>query len=326
MRSPEPPDQRSRRPSHRLPGLSLSAAVVLSLPLVSRAQIANSEAMVDLVAKPGGAGLGALISSERSPYRGDGQRRDTLPVYLYEGDRFFLRSDRLGLKFAHSEHQALEMYLQRRVEGLSPEGMPAHLQGLKTRSGGMDLGLTLRLRAGNRQTYASVTQNLGHDSRGQELNLGAHADWTAGRWTLRPAATLSWRSSRTNNFYFGVQADEATLLRPAYRAGAGVDVSGGWFGSYQLSEGWRLVGGVGATRYSSSVRASPIVEPGTSVGGAVGAVYSFGAETIRWKDADSPTWVRLLYGQAAENRCDMLLIMTLRCTAANATRQPRSSG
>ncbi|HEX6019475.1 MAG TPA: MipA/OmpV family protein, partial [Burkholderiaceae bacterium] len=293
-----------------------TAALCIS-PLAAGAQIANSEALVDLVARPGGAGVGVLFSSERSPYRGDGQRSDAQPVYLYEGERFFLRSDRVGLKFVPFEDLGLETYLRRRIEGFPLDDAPPSLQGMKPRRGGVDLGLTWRLHALDSQAYASVTQNLGHQARGHDLGLGAHTDWHAGRWIVRPAASVTWRSSRSNDFYVGVPPDEATPERPVYEPGAGVDVSAGMFVSYRLTQGWRLIGGVNATRYSSAVRASPIAEPGTQVGVVAGATYSLGADRVREQVATSPTWVRLLYGRAAEDRCDIVLIATLRCTSIN---------
>jgi len=296
-----------------------SAAVALAaLPLAASAQIASSEALVDLTAKPGGAGVGVLFSSERSPYHGAGQRSDVLPVYLYEGERFFLRSDRAGLKFAPFEDQALDVYLRHRVEGYPLDEPPSSLQGLTTRAGGTDLGLTWRLRSGSSQAYASLNQNI-RDPHGQELAVGAFTDWVSGAWTLRPAAWLTWRSSRTNNFYYGVPPDAATAERPAYEAGAGVDASAGLFASYQLTEGWRLIGGVSATRYSSTVQASPIVEPGTQVGAVLGATYSLGANEVRRTAAASPTWVRVLYGQAVQDRCDIIDIMLVQCVAIDNT-------
>lgn len=292
-----------------------SAAVTLwSLPLAATAQISNSEALVDLMAKPGGAGAGVLFSSERSPYKGAGQRSDVQPVYLYEGERFFLRSDRAGIKFAPVEDQELDLYLRHRVAGYPLDDPPPSLEGLATHAGGTDLGLTWRLRFGESQAYASLYQNI-NNPHGQELDVGAFTDWVSGAWTLRPAAWLTWRSSRVNNFYFGVPPEAATPERPSYQPGAGVDASAGLYVSYQLTEGWRLVGGVSATRYSSAVRASPIVESGTQVGATLGATYSLGADEVRKTAASSPTWVRVLYGQAVEDRCDIIDIMVLRCTS-----------
>lgn len=319
-RVPRPPLAIVLAPSRSLSrnGRARCATAALCLaPLAADAQIANSEALVDLVARPGGAGVGVLFSSERSPYRGAGQRSDVQPVYLYEGARFFLRSDRVGLKFVPFEGLRLETYLRRRIEGFPFDDPPPSLQGMKPRDGGVDLGLTWRLHAGVGQAYVSATQNLGHQARGQELSLGAHTDWAAGRWILRPAASVTWRSSRSNDFYVGVPPDQATPERPAYEPAAGVDVSTGLFVSYQLTQAWRLVGGVNATRYSSTVRASPIAEPGTQLGVVAGATYSLGADQVRQQVATSPTWVRLLYGRAAEDRCDIVLIATLRCTTIN---------
>ena len=88
-------------------------------------------------------------------------------------------------------------------------------------------------------------QNIGREARGSEFSLGAHTDWAFGRLTLRPAVALTWRSSRSNAFRFGVLADEATATRPAYSPEAGIDAKLGLYGSYALTRHWRLLAGVG---------------------------------------------------------------------------------
>src|SRR5512134_4013206 len=135
IRSPRGLAQHARRSLPRRLREPL-AALALASPLAVSAQIANSEALGDLISKAGGAGFGALIISERSPYRGEGQRPDVLPVYLYEVERFFLRSDRVGLKLAPAKDQALDGYLRRRIEGFPPDHVPPILQGLSFRNGG----------------------------------------------------------------------------------------------------------------------------------------------------------------------------------------------
>lgn len=294
-------------------GLCVVGALAVPLPVC--AVIGSDEAVVDLVAESAGAGVGWLVGWERSPYRDVGMQRDMVPLYLYEGERYFLRSDRVGLKFAPSSQQALDLYLRRRVEGFPVDDRPASLQGLRARNAGVDLGLTWSRQLGDGQAHASLLQNLGRDGRGQELAFGAFSDWRSGRWLLRPTVQLTWRSARTNRFYYGVAAAEATAGRAEYLPGAGIDLSAGIYGSVRISDGWRLLGGVNATRYARTVRASPIVDAGTHGGGFVGAVYSLPREKIRWQVERSPTWLRVLYGQAAESRCNMMKIITLRCTA-----------
>lgn len=74
---------------------------------------------------------------------------------------------------------------------------------------------------------------------------GQH-DWKSGRWHLRPALNLMLRSARLNDYYYGVRADEATAVRPAYLPGAGSDAWLGLHGYYDLSRGWRMLGNVNA--------------------------------------------------------------------------------
>jgi outer membrane protein len=51
------------------------------------------------------------------------------------------------------------------------------------------------------------------------------------------------------------------------------------------------------------------------VGAVLGATYSLGADEVRKTATSSPTWVRVLYGQAVEDRCDIIDIMVVRCTS-----------
>jgi len=299
-------------------------AALLPAPAAG-APIGIDEALVDMLSRPGGAGFGVLISSESSPYLGEGYRRDLLPVYLYEGERVFLRTDRAGLKFAPAADQEIDVYLRRRFAGLPLDDTPPSLQGLATRHGGVDLGLTWRLRAGPATLHANAAQTLGNDPNGQEVGIGAYIDWALGPVTLRPAATATWRSSGLNNFYYGVP-EHATASRPAYEAGAGVDLFVGLYASYQLTDGWRLFAGLGATRYSDSVRASPIVDPGTHPAAMVGATYNLDAKTVRTAVAESPLILRVLYGEAAIDDCNIVEITTLRCTTINSSTPTEIAG
>lgn len=296
----------------------LAFALPLWWPLDVCAQIGNSEALVNLISAPGGAGLGWLVSSERSPYRGEGRQRDLVPLYLYEGERIFLRSDRLGIKLAASADDEVDVVLRRRVEGFPLDRMPPALRGLTPRNGGLDAGLIWRHRWGSSRFYTAAYQDVGHQSRGREVELGAFTDWRLGRWTVRPSLAITVRSARSNDFYYGVPAEQAALPeRPAYQPGAGANLAAGLFGSYQLSAGWRLLGGVATTRHARTVRDSPIAERGTQLGVLLGAAYSPSAREVQWSAEASPTWVRVSYGPAAEDRCNMVKITTLRCTAIN---------
>ncbi|MBS0316642.1 MAG: MipA/OmpV family protein, partial [Proteobacteria bacterium] len=123
------------------------------------------------------------------------------------------------------------------------------------------------------------------------------------------------RDAKLNNYYYGVRPAEALPGRPAYAPGAGVDTTLALYGSYDLSERWRLLGGVSVTRLAGTVRASPIVQPGLQPAAFIGAAYDFGSSEKAPAGGHSPTYVKLLRGMAAADGCHLIRIMTLQCAS-----------
>lgn len=61
---------------------------------------ANLEPLTNILSAPGSAGLGVVTHFEARPYREAGNRYDVLPLYLYEGERFFSHANRGGIKLS----------------------------------------------------------------------------------------------------------------------------------------------------------------------------------------------------------------------------------
>lgn len=294
-----------------------------SLPLLAAGLLAaqgavaqtNTDHIADLLQTPGSAGLGFISRIEDSPYKEAGNRRDLLPLYLYEGERFFLNADRAGFKLVNDDAQRLDVFLGRRLEGFPEDDIPESLEGMEARNTTVDLGFAYRRTLPWGTLRASVMHDVGGVNHGSELRAGYSYDWRGDRWLLRPDLSVAWRDSKLNNYYYGVRADEATDERPAYEPGSGVNVSLGLYGSYAIFENWRLLGGVSVTQLDSSVRDSPIIRDGLQPAVFVGAVYDFGTPLTRWDDEDSPLLVKVFYGRASGEGCHMARIMTLRCTS-----------
>lgn len=294
--------------------------------LVATVACANTDPLSDLLTIPGSAGLGAMTRIERSPYVGGGTRYDLLPLYLYEGNRLFLHASRGGLKVFKNETQLVEVFLDRRFDGFPADRTPPSLAGMATREPSVDAGVSWRYR----QPWGTVQSELLHDvegaSNGTELRLAYSFDWRSGRLALRPSVTLSARDAKLNDYYYGVEPSEAMPGRPAYAPGAGIDTSLALYGSYDLSERWRLLGGVSVTRLSRGVRASPIVQKGVYPAVFIGAAYDFGSREKAWDGAPSPTYVKLLHGPAADDACTLVRIVSLRCIKAASVNPTSVTG
>ncbi|RZL64934.1 MAG: MipA/OmpV family protein [Variovorax sp.] len=299
---------------------ALATALAVGLLATAPAHAAgNTDPLTDILSTPGSAGLGAITRIEQSPYEGAGVRYDLLPLYLYEGDRFFLHANRGGIKLLHDDTQRVDVFVEQRLEGFPPDNLPSSLRGMASRDSGFDLGLAYRNRQSWGTVQAELLRNVDNTSEGTEFRLAYTYDWRSGPWMLRPSLSVAVRDARLNNYYYGVRSSEALPGRPAYSAGAGTDVSLGLYGSYDLSRRWRLLAGVSATRLDSSVTNSPVVRGGILPAVYAGAVYDFGGHKREWAEESSPTYFKLLYGKATEDGCHLAKIITARCfsTAQN---------
>ena len=288
------------------------------------------EPLTDILNTPGSAGMGIALRASTSPYVGGGTRYDLVPLYLYEGERLYLHANRAGVKLFNDADagtgQRLDFFVEQRFEGFLAENRPASLAGMTPRDSGIDVGLAYRLR----QSWGTLRAELVHDvssaSRGFEARLGYGHEWRSGPWSLRPDVSVSWRDAKLNNYYYGVQPDEAMAGRAAYAPGAGVQAQLGLYGSYDVSQRWRLLAGVSATVLNASIKNSPIVQKRVLPALHIGAAYDFGSHKRRGDETASPTYVKLLYGKATEDGCHLARIITARCLSTAKVNETHISG
>ena len=161
----------------------------------------------DLMTQPGSAGMGVMMGGQTSPYRGASTRYDLLPLYFYEGERFFLNANRVGVKLltdgatstSASNGQRLDLFVTQRAEGFPVNSLPASLSGMALRKPGVDLGLSYRYRQPWGTLQADLLSDIGQTSSGSEASLSYAYDWRSGPLTLRPSVTFTLRDAKLNN-------------------------------------------------------------------------------------------------------------------------------
>jgi outer membrane protein len=293
--------------SPRLSLLTLALLPPLMLPLGAAA---GPDVLVDLLAIPGSAGLGAIERLAYTPYKGAAVNTDLIPLYMYEGKRYYVHATRVGIKLSETERSGFDAFLDYRYEGFPIENTPAILAGMARRNAGVDAGVAYRHRAGWGNVDVELLHDINNTSHGSEFRLGYNVDFASGDFHWRPNITVARRNATLNNYYYGVRLNEATAQRPAYQPGSGVDVSVGLYGYYDLTQRWRLLGSLGATKLARSERASPIVEDKLQPSAMVGLAYDFGSHAP-YSAPGLPLIVRVSGGRATE--CNFLNAATFRC-------------
>jgi outer membrane protein len=298
-------------PAFRSAALTLAACAAF----FTSASALAIEPFGDLLRTPGSAGLGTVVRAGKSPYLGGGTRYDLLPLYLYEGERLFLHGGRMGIKLLKQDDDRLDLFVEQRFEGFSADKIGPALAGMAPRTTGLDLGLSWSSKRDWGTVQAELLRDVSHASRGTEARVAYGYPLRSGRLALQPNITLSARDAKLNDYYFGVLPGEATATRPAYAPGSGISATIGLYGSYDISERWRLLGGVSRTRFDSGIRNSPIVRDGSQTSVYLGAAYDFGAYKNAWAGDRTPTYVKVLHGNASSDACILVKIVTLRCTS-----------
>jgi len=301
--------------------VTAARVVLLSLLCVPLAAHAGGNPLGDAMTD-GGAGEGALVRIERSIYRGQGVRYDYLPVNLYFGSNAYWHGDRVGVKQDLDAWSRLDVFLAHRYEGTPQDDQPEVLQGMALRQQGADLGIGYRRRFDWGTVYGELLHNVDGDSAGSELRVGYRQQRAQGRLRYSPQVMLSWRDGKLNNYYYGVRPAEATATRPAYEAGAGMNLQLSLYATYPLADRWKLLAGISATQWSGSVRHSPIVESGVQSAVSLGLLYDHSPEP--WPVPEGrPLWVKLYHGQQTD--CDLAKVMLLQCTSTDTQEETRVS-
>ena len=86
---------------------------------------------------------------------------------------------------------------------------------------------------------------------------------------------VSYKSAELSDYYWGVHADEAAFMLPAYEAEGGIGWEAGLRTSYYLTKSMRLAVSANYERLQHSVAVSPLVEEEHVLGYFAGMAWQF---------------------------------------------------
>ena len=127
--------------------------------------------------------------------------------------------------------------------------------------------------------WGAVQMAVFHDVSGTHGGFGVDMDYRYGfgsrRWYFTPSVGLSYKSEHLNDYYWGVQPEEAAPGLPPYEAGAGINVRARLGVNYFLSRHWVIAAAADYERLNDEAATSPIVKDSGVVGWFLGMRYRF---------------------------------------------------
>lgn len=151
-----------------------------------------------------------------------------------------------------------------------------YLEGLDDRDATFEAGLQVGYKARFIQTgFRAVFDTLGVYG-GYELQASVATMLPAGKWLFRPEIGIVYQSDDLVDYYYGVDTDEATMIRPAFEGDASVNLAVGMLVVRPLPKRWSFVTILGVDVLGSDITDSPIVSKDYSAVIITGFQKSFG--------------------------------------------------
>lgn len=218
----------------------------------------------------GTAGLGPMAFSK---YTG-GKRMQTWLLPLISAsynDIFYIDPLRANVYLAASADKkiAVGFAVEPRMGFHATDG--AKLAGMATRRNSLEGGPNVDWDLGMVSISVSYFIDLTSSSKGSSSRLYFYKDLIDDkRWKLGANAGFDHMSARVTKYYFGTNADEATVDRPQYQPGSATNFVCGFDGKYKLNQQYSMVFGLQATHLNGSASHSPIIETRRAAVGWIG--------------------------------------------------------
>jgi outer membrane protein len=165
----------------------------------------------------------------------------------------------LELKLGQSGPVGFGLTASLSEDGYKP-GDSSFLAGMSERKSGLWLGERAQAATGWAHFSAQWSGDASGHSEGQRFTLSVERRFALGDLGISPRLSALWSDGKTNQYYYGVRAAEATAQRSAYSPGAGVDIEVGLRLDYRIAPKPVLFADLGVRSLGSAVRNSPLVD------------------------------------------------------------------
>lgn len=219
-------------------------------------------------------GLGAGVAVVEKPYRDFETDTIGLPVVSYENKWISASIPTFDVKLY--EPGALSFRLRARYagDGYEADDSPV-LAGMEDRKASLWAGAAVIWKT----EYANVTGEFLADamgkSKGTRARLQVDRRFAAGKFGFTPRLAAEWVDDKYVDYYYGVRQSEATATRAFYEGKATTNIHAGLRVDYTPARHHMLFLDLGASRFGSTVKDSPLVDKPNQTSIALGYVYRF---------------------------------------------------
>ena len=242
-----------------------------------RGEVLNIEEKSGLPWIGGELALGVAMRGEREVYRGIGTEFEPSPFFIYEnGPLEILAYDGIDAWFRLFDDDWLSLAASGSIlldEGYDPSDSD-YFEGMDEISTRDYAGLQLEAERGSWEARLEYQRDISGEHNGQEVELSLFYTKAWSGFELRPELSLTWMSSETVDYFYGVSREEARPGRPAYSPGSSLEVGIGMMVQWPISKSLTAVALFEVGTVGGEIKGSPLVDSDYAVEGALGVMYS----------------------------------------------------
>jgi outer membrane protein len=219
-------------------------------------------------------GLGVAGSVSQRPYLGDDNRKRALPLLFVENRWLRVAGAGIDFKLPSASPFTFDLRLAYSFDGYKTGDAPI-LVGMAQRKHSVLGGGVVTWHDPLVDISFETLADLSGHSKGVTARLGLDHAFHFGALELRPRVAARWMDSKYVDYYYGVNASEATMERPAYDAKAALNLETGVRASYAFTPHQVGFLDVGTQRLGNEIADSPLVGRRTLTSVGVGYLYRF---------------------------------------------------
>lgn len=230
-------------------------------------------------AKPG---IGFTVSATTRPYEDADVTFAGLPYFSYTRGGFYVSGVNVGYQITADPDPFTAPELELRWDilatprflGYKVDESPV-LEGLQSTDYSIHAGVSVSLLNAPVNLNAQLLTDILGISNGTELSGTVSKTYTFDKLSLTPAVGLTWQDSTLVDYYYGIDASQATADRPRFDGDSVVNAMVSLTAGYPITPSLLGIGALKVDLLGSAIADSPIVDSSTVTAATFGLIYSF---------------------------------------------------
>jgi outer membrane protein len=219
-----------------------------------------------------GVGFGGLI--EDQGYIDIGSQTTPIPIIYFESENLQVFGPTFNYKIATFDKVNYSFVGQYRFDGYEANDGDI-FRGMDDRLGAFDIGISINYKTNDNQfTFLALT-DVSKNHNGYEINLTYSKYYHSKLSSIIPYVTIIQKSDELVDYYYGVQADEATVFRSSYYGEATMNIQFGIRSNWRIGKHHNFTANAYYMVYGNNIKNSPLIDSSGKTRIVLGYMYVF---------------------------------------------------